>query len=84
MSEVWIIVIAAGIGLVTGWLADLLTSRRHGLVSTLAVGLVGAFLGAFVANVLDTDFAGRWSSPALAGAGAIFLLVCLAAVRRSA
>jgi uncharacterized membrane protein YeaQ/YmgE (transglycosylase-associated protein family) len=79
-----IILIAAVIGLVTGWLAELMTGRRHGLISTLATGLTGSFLGAFIANVMETSVLGMWTSPAFAATGAVFLLLTLALVRRRA
>jgi uncharacterized membrane protein YeaQ/YmgE (transglycosylase-associated protein family) len=82
MSATYGVLIAAAIGLVTGWLANQMTSRRHGLLSTLAVGLVGSFLGAFIADVIDVQTLGVWSSAAISAVGAIGLLVFLALVRR--
>jgi uncharacterized membrane protein YeaQ/YmgE (transglycosylase-associated protein family) len=85
MGETWLtITLAAVIGLVTGWIADPMTGRRHGLISTLATGLVGSYLGLFVVNVMETGFAGRWTGPAASAIGAVFLLTCLALVRRKA
>lgn len=41
------------IGLVAGWLASTLTKGRGlGLVGNLVVGVIGAFLGGFLFNVL--------------------------------
>lgn len=39
----WIIV-----GLVSGWLAEQLTGREHGLLKNLVVGVVGALVGGFL------------------------------------
>ncbi|HWE46225.1 MAG TPA: GlsB/YeaQ/YmgE family stress response membrane protein [Caulobacteraceae bacterium] len=85
MTENWVTyLIVAVIGLVLGWLGDLMTGRRHGLMSGLAVGVVGAFLGDFIARVMELEFAGRWTGPTLAVVGAALLLITMAAVRRRA
>jgi uncharacterized membrane protein YeaQ/YmgE (transglycosylase-associated protein family) len=85
MGENWVTILTvAAIGVVLGWLADLTTGRRHGVVSAMAVGLVGAFLGLFIARVTAAEFAGRWTEDSLAAAGAAFLLITMAAVRRRA
>ncbi len=39
----WIIV-----GLVSGWLAEQLTGREHGLLKNLVVGVIGALVGGFL------------------------------------
>ncbi len=70
------------IGVVAGWIADMVTGRRYGLLTTLVVGLVGSFLGAFVASVLNIGFAGFWSSLIVSTVGAILLLLLLGLVRR--
>lgn len=72
------------IGLLAGWIADMVTGRRHGLLTTLVIGLVGSFLGAFIANVLNISFAGFWGSLIVSAVGAILLLALLALVRRRA
>ena len=84
MSETYVLIIAAVIGVVTGWLADLMTSKRHGAISTIAAVLTGAFLGAFIANTMESEIAGMWTGPAFAAVGAISLLVVMALVRRRA
>jgi uncharacterized membrane protein YeaQ/YmgE (transglycosylase-associated protein family) len=43
----WILV-----GLVAGWLADMVTGNRHGLLGDLILGIVGALVGGFVASAL--------------------------------
>jgi uncharacterized membrane protein YeaQ/YmgE (transglycosylase-associated protein family) len=72
------------IGLVAGWIANQVTGRRHGLLTTLVIGLVGSFLGAFIASVLNISFAGFWSSLIISTVGAIILLALLSLVRRKA
>jgi uncharacterized membrane protein YeaQ/YmgE (transglycosylase-associated protein family) len=75
------ILIVAAIGVVFGWLADALTGSRR-MLSAMGVGLVGGFLGAFIARVTAAEFAGPWTEDTLAAVGAAFLLITMAAVRR--
>jgi uncharacterized membrane protein YeaQ/YmgE (transglycosylase-associated protein family) len=72
------------IGIAAGWIAEQVTGRRHGLVTNLIVGLVGAFLGGFLASVLNISFFGFWGSLIVATGGAILLLLLLGIVRRRA
>jgi uncharacterized membrane protein YeaQ/YmgE (transglycosylase-associated protein family) len=39
------------IGLIAGYVAEKLTESNHGLFTNLVVGLVGAFVGGFIANL---------------------------------
>lgn len=39
----WIIV-----GLISGWLAEQITGREHGLLKNILVGIVGALVGGFL------------------------------------
>ena len=57
MNEVSIIG-AVVIGVLAGWIAEQIMGREHGLITNLIVGVVGAFLGAFIANLLGFGFAG--------------------------
>lgn len=83
MNEVSIIG-AIVIGIAAGWIAEQVMGRRHGLVTNLLVGLVGAFLGAVLANALDIGFAGFWGSLAVSAVGAIVLLWLVSLFRRPA
>ena len=40
------------IGLLAGWIAEKIMHRDHGLLTNLIVGVVGAYLGAFLASLL--------------------------------
>jgi len=70
------------IGILAGWLAEKIMKRNHGLLTNLAVGLVGALLGAFVANLLGINFGGWIGSLLISTAGAVLLLFLLGLVRR--
>ena len=75
----WII-----IGIVAGWLAEKIMKRNHGLLTNLAVGIVGAILGGFIASSLLGIAVGGFNIMTLvvATAGAVLLLFLLGLVRR--
>ena len=73
MNEVSIIG-AIVIGILAGWIAEQVMGREHGLITNLVVGVVGAFLGAFVAGALGFNFAGFWGSLLVSTLGAVLLL----------
>ncbi|MDZ4690240.1 GlsB/YeaQ/YmgE family stress response membrane protein [Terricaulis sp.] len=81
MNEVSIIG-AIIIGIAAGWIAEQVMGRKHGLVTNLIVGIVGAFLGALIANLLGIAFAGFWGSLLISAVGAILLLWIVGMVRR--
>ena len=72
---------AVVIGILAGWIAEQLTGREHGLLTNLVVGIVGAFLGAFIANAMGIGFAGFWGSLAVSTIGAVVLLAILGMLR---
>lgn len=72
------------IGIAAGWIAEQVTGRRHGLLTNLVVGLVGAFLGSFLAGALGIDYQGWIASLVAATIGAVVLLFLLGLVRRRA
>ena len=81
MNEVSIIG-AIIIGIAAGWIAEQVMGRRHGLLTNLLVGIVGAFLGAFIANAMGIAFAGFWGSLLVSAVGAILLLWIVSMFRR--
>ncbi|MCW0209290.1 MAG: GlsB/YeaQ/YmgE family stress response membrane protein [Achromobacter sp.] len=80
MNEVSIVG-AVLIGILAGWIAEQVTGRDHGLVTNLVVGIIGAFLGAVIANALNIGFAGFWGSLIVSTVGAIVLLAIVGMVR---
>ena len=67
------------IGLVAGWLAEKLTGSDHGLIKNLFFGLVGSWLGFFVANAagiqLGEVFHGWfWGNMLVSAAGAVVII----------
>ncbi|HEX7886465.1 MAG TPA: GlsB/YeaQ/YmgE family stress response membrane protein [Phenylobacterium sp.] len=71
------------IGILAGWIAEKVMHRNHGLLTNLIVGVVGAFLGSFIATSLGIG-TGEGVIPSLlvATAGAVLLLFIVGLVRR--
>jgi uncharacterized membrane protein YeaQ/YmgE (transglycosylase-associated protein family) len=71
------------IGILAGWIAEKVMRRNHGLFTNLLVGVVGAFLGSFIATSLGIG-AGSGVIPSLlvATAGAVLLLFIVGLIRR--
>lgn len=73
----WILV-----GLIAGWLAHVIMGGRGGIFGNIAVGLVGAIVGGFLAEKLNLhiipDF---WGNLVTATIGAIILLLIWRAIR---
>jgi uncharacterized membrane protein YeaQ/YmgE (transglycosylase-associated protein family) len=70
------------IGLIAGYIAEKVTASDHGLITNLVVGVIGAFVGGFLANVLGLDIApGFWGTLIVATVGAILFLFVWKAIR---
>jgi uncharacterized membrane protein YeaQ/YmgE (transglycosylase-associated protein family) len=70
------------IGILAGWIAERVMARNHGLITNLVVGVIGSFIGAFLAHALGFNYAGFWPSLAVSAVGAIVLLFLLGLFRR--
>ncbi len=76
------------IGILAGWLAEKFTGSDHGLIMNLIFGLVGSWLGFFVAGAagiqLGEVFQGWfWGNLLVSAAGAVILLLVLKLLRGS-
>jgi uncharacterized membrane protein YeaQ/YmgE (transglycosylase-associated protein family) len=74
------------IGILAGWIAEKFTGSDHGLIMNLIIGLIGSWLGFFVANSagiqLGEIFSGWFLGNLLvSAAGAIVLLIVLKLVK---
>ena len=70
------------IGIVAGFIAEKVMRRNHGLLTNLVVGVIGAFLGGFVATALGIGTgSGVIPSLIVATIGAILLLALLGLLR---
>ena len=41
------------IGVLAGWIAEKITQGSHGLITNLIIGILGAYIGGFLANALN-------------------------------
>jgi uncharacterized membrane protein YeaQ/YmgE (transglycosylase-associated protein family) len=74
------------IGGIAGWIAEKLTGSDMGLFMNIIVGIIGSFLGAFIANAvgirLGEVFQGWfWGNLLVSVFGAVLLLVVVKMVR---
>ncbi len=70
------------IGILAGWIAERVLQRRHGLFTTLIVGVIGSFIGGFIAGRLNIMVYGWVDSLLVSTLGAIVLLALLGLLRR--
>lgn len=70
------------IGILAGWIAEQIMKRNHGLLTNLIVGVIGSFLGAFVASMLGIGFGGFIGSLVISTIGAILLLALLGLIKK--
>jgi len=76
------------IGILAGWLAEKFTGSDHGLIMNLIIGLIGSWIGFFIAKQTDIQlgeiFHGWfWGNLLVSAAGAIILLTVLKLFRGS-
>jgi uncharacterized membrane protein YeaQ/YmgE (transglycosylase-associated protein family) len=70
------------IGIFAGWLAEKIMKRDHGLLTNLLVGIGGALLGGFLADILGFNFRGFIGSLIVSTIGAVLLLFILGLIKR--
>ena len=77
----WIIV-----GIISGWTASALTRRNQFIVTNIIVGLVGAILGGFAANLVTRHavLGFSWASLFVGILGAVVFLAFANAMQRDA
>jgi uncharacterized membrane protein YeaQ/YmgE (transglycosylase-associated protein family) len=62
------------VGLLAGWIAEKIMSRSHGLLTNLVVGVIGAYLGAFLFSLVGIEAGGFLGALIVAIIGAVALL----------
>ena len=70
------------IGLIAGWIADKLMGRDNTLLMNLVVGVVGAYVGAFLLRLLGLTSTGIVGALIIAIVGSVALLAIVGAVRK--
>ena len=69
------------IGLLAGWIAEKVMKRSHGLLTNLIVGVIGAYLGAFIFSLFGFEGGGWIAALVVATIGAIVLLAIVGWIR---
>jgi uncharacterized membrane protein YeaQ/YmgE (transglycosylase-associated protein family) len=73
------------VGIISGWLAERIMGRNHGLLMNFIVGVIGALIGGFIISSmlgLRYDEGLNLASIAVATLGAVILLAIAGGVRR--
>ena len=70
------------VGLIAGWAAEKLMGREHTLLINLVVGVVGAYLGAFLFRLLGLATTGFVGALVVATIGSVVLLAIVGMVRK--
>ncbi len=70
------------VGLIAGWVAEKVMQRGHSLLENLVVGVIGAYLGAFLFRLLGLTSTGIVGAIVIAIVGSIVLLLIVGAVRK--
>jgi uncharacterized membrane protein YeaQ/YmgE (transglycosylase-associated protein family) len=70
------------VGLIAGWIAERVTGRDDSLLMNLVVGVVGAYLGAFLFRLLGLATTGFIGTLVVAVIGAVVLLGIVGALRK--
>ncbi|HEX2431068.1 MAG TPA: GlsB/YeaQ/YmgE family stress response membrane protein [Aestuariivirgaceae bacterium] len=68
------------IGALAGWIAEKVTRGEHGLITNLIIGILGAYIGGFLANALGLRlgevFQGWfWGNLLVSVVGAVLLIL---------
>lgn len=69
------------VGLIAGWVAEKIMKRDQGLITNLVVGVIGAYLGAFLFRLLGLTSTGFVGALVVAVIGSVVLLAIVGAVR---
>jgi len=62
------------IGLIAGWIAEKVTESHHGIVTSMLIGIAGAFVGGKLAEILQIPMMGFFRTLVAASIGAVILL----------
>jgi uncharacterized membrane protein YeaQ/YmgE (transglycosylase-associated protein family) len=62
------------IGVIAGWIAEKVTESDHGILTSMLIGIAGAFVGGKLAEVLQIPVVGFLRTLIAASIGAVILL----------
>ena len=68
------------IGALAGWIAEKVTRGEHGLITNLIIGILGAYIGGFLANALglrlgEVFHGWFWGNLLVSVVGAVLLIL---------
>ena len=68
------------IGILAGWIAEKVTRGEHGLITNLIIGILGAYIGGFLANALglrlgEVFHGWFWGNLLVSVVGAVLLIL---------
>jgi uncharacterized membrane protein YeaQ/YmgE (transglycosylase-associated protein family) len=68
------------IGILAGWIAEKITRGEHGLITNLIIGILGAYIGGFLANALglrlgEVFHGWFWGNLLVSVVGAVILIL---------
>jgi len=68
------------IGLLAGWIAEKVTRGEHGVITNLIIGILGAYIGGFLANALglrlgEVFHGWFWGNLLVSVVGAVILIL---------
>jgi uncharacterized membrane protein YeaQ/YmgE (transglycosylase-associated protein family) len=68
------------IGVLAGWIAEKVTRGEHGLITNLIIGILGAYIGGFLANALglrlgEVFHGWFWGNLLVSVVGAVILIL---------
>ena len=69
------------IGAVAGYIAEKVTRANMGILANIGMGILGAVVGNFVANLLGIDVYGKLNNLISATLGAIAVIIVYRAIR---
>lgn len=77
------LIIFLAIGAVAGWIASqLIRGKSKGILVNMLIGVVGSFLGSFVAGVLGIGGGNLLGQIAISTGGAILLLLIITFIKK--
>ncbi len=82
MNDIHSLIGIVVIGIIVGWLASVLVQGKGmGIIPDMVVGILGAFVGTFLADKLNIHFAGFWGALVISLLGAVVLLVVIRLIK---
>lgn len=77
------LVIFLGIGLLAGWVASqLIKGRSLGILWNLIIGVIGSYLGYFLAGILGLGSGNLFGQIAIAIGGSLVLLILIGFIKK--